>query len=228
MKHFSLAEWADFARGLVEGERNAAMQSHLDDGCKQCGEARQMWGSVREAALREKSYQPPESLTKSVKAFLPVYGRSRGASIVQLLFDSFQSPATAGIRATAVAARQLLYGVGAYRIDLRMEPQMDSDKVSLVGQILNSEDPTNVNTESTVTLLRGKRVLAQSQTNTLGEFHLECVLEGDLQLHLKLQASEINIPLLVPSEAAMTGNLKATDSNAVSKKLKRHRRSTKT
>lgn len=228
MKHFSLPDWADFARGLADKDKKGAMQAHLDHGCKACSEAAKTWARVRQAAQRERAYEPPESSIRIAKSHLPLHGKARRASKVQLLFDSFQKPALAGMRSTATAARQMLYGVGTYRIDLRMEPQMDSDKVSLVGQILNSADPVKSGTQATVTLLRGTKVLAQSETNTLGEFQLECSLEGQLQLVLALPRDrDVRIPLLVPSPSAMTGHLETTDSEGIRFDLSRKRGSTR-
>lgn len=216
MKHFSLTEWADFARRVVGSDGKGAMQAHLDSGCTQCGEALRTWKRVREIARRERSYEPPESATRTVKSLLPIHGRPGKASLVRLLFDSFQSPATAGVRSTVTTYRQMLYGVGTYRIDLRMEPQMDSDRVLLVGQILNAVDPVKTGAQIPVTLLCGSRILAKSQTNALGEFHLECSLEGHLQLRLALpRARNVRIPVLVPSESAIPGLLESIDSKDI-------------
>ena len=228
MKHFSLTEWADFARDVVDSNRKERMRAHLDAGCKQCSEALGTWVRVREVARRERSYEPPESATRTAKGLLPIHARPGKASVVQLLFDSFQNPVTAGVRSMATTARQMLYGVGTYRIDLRMEPQMDSDKVSLVGQVLNAADPAKAGSVATVTLLRGSKVVAHSQTNALGEFQLECSLEGQLQLRLALpRARDIRIRLLVPSVSALTGKLESVDSKIFNEMMTRKNRSTR-
>lgn len=216
MKHFSLAEWTDFARGVADDNGKEAMQAHLNSGCKTCNAALRTWERVQQMTRKEHSYEPPDGATRMAKGLLPIHGRSAKKSVVRLLFDSFQSPAIAGIRATTTSARQMLYGVGTYRIDLRMEPQMDSDKVALVGQILNAADPVKAGAQVVVTLMRGKKVLAESQTNALGEFQLECSLEGQLQLRLTLpRARDVQIPLLVPSESSITALLQPNDSDDV-------------
>ena len=228
MTHFSLTEWADFVRGVGDKDTKEAMQAHLESGCKACKHAATTWARVREAARRERAYEPPESAVRMAEGHLLLHGKSTRPSKVQLLFDSFQTPAMAGIRSTAAAARQMLYGVGTYRIDLRMEPQMDSDKVALVGQVLNSADPVKAGAQVTVTLLRGKKVMAESQTNALGEFHLECSLEGQLELLVALPREKgVRIPLLVPSESVMTGTIEVDDSKVVSGEFERKRRSTR-
>lgn len=212
MKHFILEEWADFARKVADNGKRQLMQEHLDSGCKRCGEVLQTWTRIHQAAQRDRSYDPPEAAARMAKAILPLHAKKAKPSIARLLFDSFQNPVIAGVRSASTTVRQLLYGVGTYRIDLRMEPQMDSDKISLVGQVLNSADPIKAGAQVTVALLRGNKVLGESQTNALGEFQLECSLEGQLQLVLSLPRSrDVKIPLLVPSASTVTGNLDVID-----------------
>lgn len=227
MPHFSLGEWADFARDAVKGEQKAAMQTHLESGCRPCAKVLGTWTRVREATTREKAYQPPESAVRTVKGLGAIHVPAK-ASLARLLFDSFSNPIAAGVRSTATVARQLLYGVGAYRIDLRMEPQMDSDKISLVGQILNSIEPTKHAAAVPVVLLKGRKVLAESHTNGFGEFHLQCDLEGSLQLRLTLpHGSEVRIPLVEPARTGAARSLEALESYNVTGITSRKRRSTR-
>lgn len=218
MRHFSVEEWVDFAREVGENSRKEIMQGHLDTGCKQCGEVVKAWTRIRQAAQRDRSYEPPEAAARIAKAIFVPPGKAGKASIARLLFDSFQNPVVEGVRSASTTARQMLYSVGTYRIDLRMEPQMDSDKVSLVGQVLNSADPIKTGAQVTVTLLRGRKILGESQTNALGEFHLECSLEGQLQLLLALpRARDVKIPLLVPSTSTVVGQMDSSDSKSLSR-----------
>jgi len=227
MPHFSLEDWADFARDVVKGDQKAAMQTHLESGCKPCARVLGTWMRVREAATREKAYQPPESAVRTIKGLGAIYIPAK-TSLARLLFDSSSNPIAAGVRSAATVARQLLYGVGAYRIDLRMEPQMDSDKVSLVGQILNSADPTKHAAAVPVVLLKGRKVLAESHTNAFGEFHLQCDLEGSLQLRLTLpHGSEVRIPLVEPAKTTAAGSLEVLESYRVAGITSRKRKSTR-
>lgn len=227
MPHFSLEEWADFARDLIKGDQKTSMQTHLESGCKPCVRIFGTWARVREAAAREKAYQPPESAVRSIKGLGAVHIPPK-SSLVRLLFDSSSNPIAAGVRSAATVARQLLYGVGAYRIDLRMEPQMDSDKVSLVGQILNSADPARHAAGVPVVLLKGRKVLAESHTNGFGEFHLQCDLEGSLQLRLTLpHGSEVRIPLVEPAKGIAAQTLESLESPRVNAIAPRPRKSTR-
>jgi len=231
MQHFSLQQWVDLARDVTGEDKKAAMQAHLETGCKQCTNAFSTWARVREIAGREGSYQPPESAVRTVKGMGAIHIRptkSPTSSVAHLLFDSLQAPAAAGVRSSSTIARQLLYGVGAYRIDVRMEPQMDSDRVSLVGQILNSADPGKHADDVPVVLLKGRKVLAESQTNAFGEFHLECDLETRLQLQLSLpHGVEVTIPLVEPAKGVLSKALEPVDSTAVSGTGFRRRKGTR-
>ncbi len=228
MEHFSLEQWADFARGMVGEDKKAVMQTHLESGCKSCATVLNTWTRVRKVAKRESMYQPPEGAVRTVKGMGAIHARPMRPSIARLLFDSSESRVPAGVRSTSTVARQLLYGVGTYRIDLRMEPQMDSDKVSLVGQILNSTDPTKYAVAVPVVLLKGRQTLAESQTNGFGEFHLECNLEGRLQLQLVLPpGTELRIPLVEPAKGAVSRPLDSIESSKVRRTASRRGKGTR-
>ncbi len=228
MKHFSQEEWADFARNALSGEQKAAMQNHLQNGCKACASTLSIWTRVHKAAGRESAYQPPDSAVRMTKGMGALHLHPAGSSAPKLLFDSAQSIVTAGVRSTSTLGRQVLYGVDPFRIDLRMEPLMDSDKVSIVGQILNSADPTNLAGDMPVVLWKGRKILAKSLTNNYGEFQVECDLEEDLHLQLSLPTgAEVMIPLIEPNrgDASLVGE--ADDSKDVRGSRKRPLRSTR-
>jgi hypothetical protein len=98
--------------------------------------------------------------------------------------------------------RQLLYAAGDYYMDIRIEPQEDSVKVALLGQVLNGDDVDHRINAAPVALLQGGRVRAETVTNCFGEFRLECDLESGLQLRVRLpQGTELRVPVLEPSLA---------------------------
>jgi len=216
MRHFSIEQWADFALQVIGEDEKTAMQAHLETGCKPCTKVLHLWTRVRQAADRESTYQPPESAVRSVKGMGAIHVRPTKAPLVRLLFDSANSPLAAGVRSVSTVARQVLYGVGAYRIDLRMEPEMDSDKVSLVGQILNSAEPAKHPSGVDVFLSKGRKVLAKSQTNGFGEFHLKCDLESRLELRIILpKGTEVRIPLVEPAKGPLPHASDSTESPKV-------------
>jgi len=179
------------------------MQDHLDRGCAECSEELGFWRDIHAAARRENRIAPPESAVRTVKGLFAIHGPGRAAgrkpAIAQLLWDSFNEPLAAGVRSVAAAPRQLLFGAGEHRVDLRMEPEADSESVSLVGQVLDSADPDRNLEGIAVLLLKGDSVLATASTNRFGEFHLQCNLQGWLELRITLpQGKELSVGLVEP------------------------------
>ncbi len=204
MEHYSLEKWVDFARQVIGEQERAEMQSHLDnDGCRKCSKVLGLWQRVHLAARREPSYQPPESAVRSMKGTFAIQGprkaTSGARSVAALLFDSAVSPLTIGIRSATATSRQLLYGSGNYRIDVRIETQADSQKIAVVGQVLNSADPDEIVGAVPVTLARGRKVLAEAVTSPFGEFDVECDRKGPFELRVMLPSEVLTLPLMEPT-----------------------------
>ena len=203
MRHYSIEQWIDFARNAMGEDEKVEMQSHLETGCKACSKELSMWQRLQQVARRESAYAPSEGAVRTVNATFVNQSadRLRGAKsqLASLLFDSFRGPLMAGVRSAGSASQQLLYGVGDYRIDVRIEPQMDSEKVVLIGQVLNSADPDERLSAAPVTLLKGRKILAESVTSEFGEFQIECELQGSLRLVVLLHGrAEVSLPLVEP------------------------------
>jgi hypothetical protein len=232
MQHYSLEEWADFARDVAEQGKKAAMQSHLETGCRKCTKVYGLWRRVNEAARRESAYEPPETAVRTMKGLGVIHGtgkaRKASSPLAELLFDSFRDPLLAGVRSVTSTARQLLYGAGKYRIDVRMEPEADSEKVAIVGQVLNAADPAKTSPPVPVILFKGNKILSVSQTNSFGEFHLDCDLHTDLKLHFRIPSEmEIWIPLVNPAREAAGMSPDSTDSIGVKKLIGKAAKSTR-
>src|SRR3984957_13970918 len=190
MDHYSMENWVDFARGVIGVRETTAVQSHLDTGCKKCSKARKLWKHVHQVARQETALAPPETGAREMKAAMSIHGprRQKGlaAATAKLLFDSGLSPVQVGVRSSGSAARQLLFGVGTYRIDLRMEPQLHSDKDAVIGQVPHSTDPREGLGALPVALVKGRKVVAETITSKFGEFNLECDMNGHFHLRVRL------------------------------------------
>jgi hypothetical protein len=202
MEHYSMENWVDFARGVVGAREKTAMQTHLDTGCKQCSKALNLWKHVHHVARQETALDPPETAVRQMKAAMAIHGPRRQTGVARaaakLLFDSGRSPVQAGARSSGSSARQLLFGVGTYRIDLRMEPQLDSDKVAVIGQVLHSTDPREGLGALPVALVKGRKVVAETITSKFGEFNLECDMAGHFHLRVKLPSEVLQLALVDP------------------------------
>ena len=201
MKHFTKEEWIDFARGIVEGEAKSFMQSHLDRGCGQCGKEATIWARVSQTAQREAAFEPPAGAIRVAKSLLAASGMAAGAkskvTFADLIFDSFQGAPIMGVRSTTAAPRQMLFHAGDHQIDLRMEPDLDSDGVAIIGQVLDSTNPDNMVRNVPISLHAGKKLVATSETNHLGEFQLISKLEEKLELRAMLpQGRQIRLGLV--------------------------------
>ena len=207
MQHYSLEKWVDFARDVLREDEKAKMQNHLETGCKTCRKELSLWRRLQQTAQREPAYEPPDGAVRTVQAIFENQRAhrqpARKSQVAALLFDSFRTPLPAGVRSSGSASRQLLYSVESYRVDLRIEPQMNSENVVLIGQVLNSTDPEERVSGAPVTLVKGKKVFAESVTSSFGEFQLDCRLEGGFRLGVTLPGrGEIILPLieLTPSQ----------------------------
>lgn len=230
MEHFSLEQWADFARQITGEQDRAAMQSHLDiDGCRKCSKILGMWTRVHAAARREQRYQPPESAVRSVKGTFAIHGSpvSRGASLIaELLFDTGQNRLAAGVRSAGNAPRQLLYSAGVYRVDVRIEPQADSGHANVAGQVLNSAELNPVDAVR-VALLSDRKTLSESVTGQFGEFQL--VADPSCRFHLKvyLPGQAVTFPAIEPPPSAVESSTQVTDSRNLKKYHRRVKKRTR-
>src|SRR5207245_5039580 len=96
----------------------------------------------------------------------------RIASQVALVFDSSRQPLPAGVHATGLLPRYLLYKAGRYAIRVQVEPAATPDTWSIMGQILDEQEPARVLRDIAVLAMEGNRTLSRTLTNQLGEFHL--------------------------------------------------------
>ncbi len=175
------------------------MQDHLE-GCQECQKALRTWQSIRALARSEAAYEPPPNVVKSVKSAFSLYGprkrRNRVAELAEIVFDSLRQPLPLGVRSVEVAGRKLLYQRGSLQIDLSVEPLAGTERLSIDGQVLDSNTPSKAIADIEVLALRGRRKLALTRTNTFGEFHLECQAGKDLQLAVWVTGQrELLLPL---------------------------------
>jgi hypothetical protein len=234
MKHYTSEEWADYARDVVKGSLKSMMQKHLEGGCRNCAKELGLWQRVSAVAKRQEATVPSEGAVRYAKSMFSARGHRAPASeaapvAAQLLFDSLRAPAPAGVRSSAPAGpRQLLFGLGDHRIDLRMEPQFNSDKVAIIGQVLDSGNPDQVLSKVPVSLHLANKVIAASETNHFGEFQLECDLVGRLELRAMLpHGKEISVSLIEPAAPVVPALPYVVDSKKEKTILREGKNSTK-
>lgn len=186
-EHFREEDWLDFARNVGDREHRALVARHLEMGCAECEGTLRLWAAVLHVADQETEGGLPNSVLRSMKDRFSLHRPKKlGEKIAAhaaLVFDSFRQPLLAGMRASSGAlARQLLYKAGRYTIKLQVEPGAGEERLSIVGQILDEQEPAGGLRDIAVRALKGSKTLDRTVTNRLGEFHLEPGVSGKLQL----------------------------------------------
>ncbi len=199
MKHFSITEWADFARDVTTERESAEMQRHLNEGCSDCTEMAHIWKSVTECARLEVSYDPPSSSLRVAESYFAPFRlaskQAMGMRIARMTYDSFMRRAEVGVRGADPLPRQLMYQCDDVFIDLRLEPKLATNQVALVGQVTDSR-PSATNVDGIpISLLSGSETISKTSTNQLGEFRLSFLDTEHLQLLIGLKETALVLPL---------------------------------
>jgi hypothetical protein len=200
MNHFSLENWADFANRVISDDRRASMERHLELGCKQCANVLARWQGMRKFAGEESLCCPPEDVVKLAKrafrAYVPGGKQDAVRCFAKLIFDSFRQPALQGVRNSRMKTRHLIYKADDVVIDLQLEASAHPNRMSLVGQVIDSSRSARGIQRVPVLILYGQDTLAQTETNQFGEFHLECEAGKSLQISVGVTArKDVFIPL---------------------------------
>jgi hypothetical protein len=168
------------------------MRSHLDQGCEECLESVALWKAVLESVSPDESYRIPSlvlsRLTAEYRAHKPWKWLAEAADWAELVFDSFLQPQPILVRGPASASRQLIHTAEPFVIDLRLEADQVRNRVSLIGQILNSRRPDEGMPSVQAILLNGDDlVVGKTAASSSGEFELQCEFESNLRLFINIR-----------------------------------------
>ena len=197
MAHISDDVWVDFARGTLAPDGAALISRHLDGGCTRCRSIRDLWLSVAKRAAREHLYAVPEDMLHLAEAQFRSFRAQRKVNAIaaMLMFDSHRTAFAAGVRgAMTPALRHLLYQAGSLSLDFRVEPKSGTSELALTGQVADAKHIATGIPPSKVLLLQGERELAQTATNSVGEFEFQFEPQEDLALMVLVKGRQ---PILV-------------------------------
>lgn len=201
MKHHGIARWVDFARGLVPEPEGSEMREHLATGCPECRQILDFCDKLAHLCLAMAPNRVPEAVVRNAREIFPIRRPERSERAIripiQLIYDSFLVPAPAGLRASWQLGWQALYRAGECSLDLRIEPELQSSRAAVIGQISNHTLPEVEMANIPVCLRSGKLVVAETLSNRFGEFQMEYEQQGRLQLCVYLDggARRIQVPL---------------------------------
>jgi hypothetical protein len=186
MKHYGIAQWVDYARGLVTDSDGSVMQRHLFEGCSECQELADFCSKVSNICNDMAAVNVPEWVVRNARSIFPARKVDAPRRVfripVELIYDSFLVPAPAGLRATWQVGWQALYRAGDCSLDLRVEPELHSSRAAVIGQISNHVLPGDRMEGIPVCVKSGRVVVAETRSNEFGEFQMEYEQQGRLQL----------------------------------------------
>lgn len=200
MNDYGITQWVDFARGVVSAVERERMLQHLASGCTECRELAAFCEKLAAVATGMVPVQVPAGVVRLAKTICPAGAKSARRSFLipaELVFDSFVSPAPAGLRASWQVGWQGLYRAGECSLDLRIEPELKTSRAAVMGQITNGAQPESEMPNIPVFLKAGKNVVASTLSNRFGEFQIEYEQQARLQLCVYLEggAKRIQVPL---------------------------------
>jgi hypothetical protein len=200
MTHYVMEQWVDFSRNLGDGEERARMHGHLATGCGECTRLLAVTTKLVATCGQLNAIEVPEYAMRMARAIFPLRmpeRPKRGNRLpIELIFDSFLVPATAGLRSTWQVGWQGLYRTAECSVDLRIEPELKSPRAAVIGQITNHVQPTEAMSDLPVSLRAGKLVVAETLSNRFGEFQMEYEQQSQLKLCIHLRDSKlIQVPL---------------------------------
>jgi hypothetical protein len=186
MKHYSNEEWGDFANGTVSPLQKQAMLEHLNSKCEKCNALASVWQKIQRAAAQEHLFQPPADIVHLVKSEFANsgYGKEPGllGALAELIFDSAQKQALAGVRSVGAQSRQMLFHSNPFQIDVKIESKVGEPRLSVTGQLMDVSKPDSIGKGVLMTLSNRRGQTIQTTTNDFGEFHAEIENRGDLEI----------------------------------------------
>src|SRR6267143_837839 len=201
MKHFELAEWTDFVRGLIEKSARLPLEHHLASGCRKCRHTADLLRKLVIAARSDSQVQVPDYALRCARAIFLLQQPEKVQILpriaARLLYDSFREPLPAGVRTQQRLSRQALYQAGDYWLDFRLENESGTSRVTLIGQIQHGEHPGKRLEGVPILLVSGKQVLGRAVSNSLGEFQMEYAPTKRLRLYVPMRwaGKRIELPL---------------------------------
>ena len=191
MNHFTIWQLVDFARGVAGETDGAAMDAHLASGCSRCTRMVTTLRRVTAIARAEAETEPPEGAIRYARALFSLYRPEKlgfGRLIGRLIHDSGLAPLPAGMRAEGRSTRYLLYQAGTYYLDVQVQHDPESARLTLVGQLSDRAVQPTSTANLPIWLMDRKGLVASGFSNRLGEFQLECAPARTLQLRVPLPA----------------------------------------
>jgi hypothetical protein len=211
MRHFDSSTWVDFARGLLPEERTTEIREHLHRGCRVCDEEQRFWARLRAVARISAAMEPPpEAARRALAEFRSSFPPEVKSGIrLPLVFDSWSSPAYAGVRSPmAVSGRHLLFESQEVTVDVSLQKDEHDRQTRVLGQVIRKDDQDAPVARARVVLKAANGIAVQAQTDEQGEFSLPVESLHDVTLTVELQDGR-RILLILPEKGMQSGGREA-------------------
>lgn len=205
MTRFDIIDWSDFVRGTADPELAEEMREHLAAAGPSTRRMVEVLRRVTAVGLADRDNPVPAHSIRLVKALASVPRRESAAPAegsgwrrlrLSLSFDSLAQPAPAGTRNLEDSHREVIFEAEAYRVDLRLEHEVEPRSTTAVGQITHG-DGSRPMSRVPVLVFAGGDEIGRTLTSRYGEFQFEalprksldlCVVAGDDFLEIPLEA----------------------------------------
>ena len=228
MKHLAPETLAEFIRRILPSAQQEAVNQHLLS-CSRCSGLIDFFREIISVHSREAAYVPSAGVVRIVKAYFRTQEFAPARSKIELLFDSVSKLAPAGARAasavSAIPKQQLLYRIGTIYIDMALGKQTNSDRTSLIGQMLDSSRPGSPPAGVPVILMSRGRSVARTASNDYGEFQFEFVAQRDLELAVAVNRDK-PVCLPIATTPASTSRTPQHRKHKLNRSTRRPRKST--
>lgn len=201
--HYSIEAWTDFARGLDPSGQRSAMQAHLDQGCAECRRRLDLLAETWAMTRQDEANEPPAPVLARAIAIFPSPAVTPTSdwvgALAELLFDSWASPALAGMRSVRGSSRELRYRVGDLEVELQLLPGADLRTMQVLGQLQATPRAASAPSlqQASVQLSLGKSRFS-AECNEFGEFQLECPAGPGAVLHIAVPGRTAPVDLKLP------------------------------
>jgi len=203
VNHLTATDAADYVRGVSPPPLRRRIEQHLTSGCVRCARTLTLYRQIASTTRQEAQWDPPPGVLERAMEIFALPVRARVVPLThrlmpRLIFDSLRQPLPAGVRASHSITRHVLYRAGDFFVDLRIDREHGTPRVSIVGQVAPREPPREKTPPEAVSVLLIDRraVVARPPVNAFGEFHFD--YDAHAQMRLRILVGEqtgLDVPL---------------------------------
>jgi hypothetical protein len=202
VKHLTATDAADFVRGVSARAARRRIEKHLTTGCARCTRAVTLYRRVASTARDERKWDPPPAVVARAADIFAIPARRieplTHRLLPRLIFDSLRQPLPEGVRASNSVTRHVLYRADDFFIDLRIDREHGTRRVSIVGQVAPRPETRAAKPLDTVSvlLIDRRNIVARPSVNAFGEFHFDYDTQAQMRLRILFgEQTGLDLPL---------------------------------